>query len=185
MRERLLQILNNKLDDIKQNISSLEELNTKIANENKELDYIEKVLESFGKDEDFDVLSFIKLTKENFDRILGIVNDDVRTLFDAESCNYEGLVYLIEGIKNGVSISLTEEQENAIASLVHGLKEKKEEKKDTVDGLLLAKSRFVIDDIEVLNGEKEKYLSIIEGMDKNTYITVYGKSIRLRKCSTS
>ena len=170
MREKLLQVLNNKLDDIKQNIASLEELNTKLAHEEEELDYIEKMISLFNGEIGFSVLNFIKLDKENFEHILNIVDGSIKALFDVESCNYDGLIYLIEGINNGVSLTLTEEQENAITSLFNGLKDKKEEKRSTIVGLQLLKTRYAIDDIEVLEVEKEKYLSIIDKMSKNSYI---------------
>ena len=48
-------------------------------------------------------------------------------LFNGSACNYDGLVYLINGIKSGVSISLTNEQMNGIEFFIQTLTNKKGE----------------------------------------------------------
>ena len=109
MKEELLRVLNTKLDDINANIDSLKELNEKIENENNDLNYVNDILGLFKEEDKYNVLNFTKLDKENFDKVLGLV-DNLKDMFNTNSCNYDGLIYLINGINNGVSLSLTLEQ---------------------------------------------------------------------------
>lgn len=170
MKEELIKILNAKLANINKNIASLIEINQKIDAENDKLSYATKILSGFKEDNSYNVLNFVKIGKEDFDKIIDIVDDDVKKIFNTGNCNYEGLVYLINGINNGVSLSLTEEQKSSIEYLVRSLIKKQEEYEAVIDGLLLVKDGFAINDVNVLNSEKEEYERIVDKVNNDKYI---------------
>ena len=175
MKEELIRVLNTKLNDINKNINSLMEINNKIDVENEKLSYATRILNGFKDGETYNILNFVKLSKEDFEKVLEIVDNDVEKIFSTNSCNYDGLIYLINGINNGVSLSLTDEQKDGIEYLIRGLSSKEEEYEAVIDGLQLVKSRFPISDLEVLNKEKDNYMSIIDKFDANDYINETGK----------
>ncbi len=175
MKEELIRVLNTKLNDINKNINSLMEINNKIDVENEKLSYATRILNGFKDGETYNILNFVKLSKEDFEKVLKIVDNDVEKIFSTNSCNYDGLIYLINGINNGVSLSLTDEQKDGIEYLIRGLSSKEEEYEAVIDGLQLVKSRFPISDLEVLNKEKDNYMSIIDKFDANDYINETGK----------
>ena len=170
MKEELIRVLNNKLDNVKVNIDSLKELNGKIDDENEKLSYVNSVLDIFKKDNSYNVLNFTELTKENFENVLDIIGGNIKDMFKTSSCNYEGLVYLINGINNGVSLSLTLEQENAINYFLQGVEGKCEEYEATIDGLLLVKDHFNIADIDVLNEKQATYEKVLDKLSKEDYV---------------
>lgn len=170
MREELLKILKIKLDDIKINIESLKDLNGKINEAEKNLSYIEDMVGKFVDGSGYNVLNFNKFSKDEFENVLSIVRSDVRDIFSTNSCNYDGLIYLINGIKNGVSLSLTIEQENAINYFIQNLEEVKRHDMAVVDGLNLVKTRFAISDVDVLEDKKETYDGIIKKINSYKYV---------------
>ena len=177
MREELIRVLNAKLDDINNNIDSLVELNNKIDGENDKLTYTKKILDIFKNGEDYDILKFVELKKDDFEKVLAIVENDAEKIFNTDSCNYDGLVYLIKGINNGVSLTLTEEQKSGIEYLIRGLNEKKEEYEAIIDGLILVKTRFEIDDIDILTNKKNEYSHTINKINANDYVDETDKII--------
>ena len=170
MREELIRVLKAKLGDVNQKIDSLVELNRKIEDEKDKLDYASNVLSEFRDGDEYNILNFDKLTKEDFERILNIVDNDSNKLFDTNECSYEGLIYLIDGIKNGVSLNLTEEQRTGIEYLVRGVAEKEEEYGAIIDGLTLAKLRYGEEDVEALNQEKSTYINIVNDFNDKKYV---------------
>ena len=170
MKEELIRVLNAKLNDINKNINSLMEINGKIDAENEKLSYATRILNGFKDGETYNILNFIKLSKEDFKKVLEIIDNDVEKIFSTNSCNYDGLIYLINGINNGVSLSLTDEQKNGIEYLIRGLSSKEEEYEAVIDGLQLVKARFPISDLDVLNKEKDNYMTIINKFDEKDYI---------------
>ncbi len=170
MREELLRVLNTKLDNINVNIESLMELNGKIDAENEKLSYIDGVLDVFKKDNGYDILNFTNLSKENFDNVVEILGGNIKDMFKTNSCNYDGLVYLINGINNGVSLSLTLEQENAINYFIQGMEGKSEEYEAVIDGLLLVKDHFEISDVELLKERKSNFELILDKLNKDEYV---------------
>ena len=170
MREELLRVLDTKLDNIKVNIESLMELNGKIDDENKKLSYIDSVLNMFKRDNGYDILNFTNLTKENFDNVVEILGGNIKDMFKTNSCNYDGLVYLINGINNGVSLSLTLEQENAINYFIQGMEGKREEYEAVIDGLLLVKDHFEVADVDLLKERKANYENVLDKFNKEEYI---------------
>ena len=170
MREELIRVLNFKLNDIKGDIESLNELNNKINEENDKLTYATSILDLFKDDGSTNVMNFSKLNKEDFEKILTMLNEDVSKIFSTESCNYDGLVYLINGINNGVSLSLTDEQKNGIEYLISSLEEKRKEYNSAVEGYKLVKTRYNISDVALLSDKKEEYEKVLTCLDKNEYI---------------
>ena len=170
MKEELIRVLNTKLDSVKVNIESLVELNKKIDDENEKLSYVNSILDIFRKDNHYDILNFTNLSKENFNNIIEIIGGNIKDMFGTSSCNYDGLIYLINGINNGVSLSLTLEQENAINYFLQGVEGKCEEYEAVVDGLLLVKDHFEISDVAVLNEKRDNYEHILDKMKEEEYV---------------
>ncbi len=170
MKEELIKVLNTKLDSVKVNIESLMKINGKIDAENEKLSYINNILNIFKEDNSYKILNFTKLTKGDFDNLVEILGGNIKDMFKTSSCNYDGLVYLINGINNGVSLSLTLEQENAINYFLQSIEGKCEEYEATVDGLLLVKDHFNISDIDLLNEQQTAYEKVLEKISKNDYV---------------
>lgn len=170
MKEELIRVLNNKLDDINSDIDSLVELNDKISNEEGNLSFVERILEVFGEDKEENINNLVKINKDDFNQSLDVLDSDVKEAFDSDSCNYDGLVYLINGINSGVSLSLTDEQKNAILYLIHKLDEKKEEYNALIDGYKLIKERYAINDVDELKNKKEKYIKVLDDLANQKYV---------------
>ena len=169
MREELIRVLNYKLNDINSDIEALENLNNKIDEEKEKSAFIQKILNIFNEG-DNSLLNFAKIEKDDFERILDLVGEDVRNTFSSDSCNYDGLVYLINGIKSGVSLTLTSEQTHGIEELIRVIKASKKEFDSAVDGYVLVKSRYEINDIGELNEKKDNYLRVIDSFGSDEYI---------------
>ena len=170
MKEELIRVLKAKLDDTNANINSLVELNEKIDAEKEKLDYAKKILGLFKSDDGYNILNFVKLERNDFDKVLKIIANDDEKIFESESCNYDGLIYLINGINNGVSLTLTDEQKNGIEYLIKGLNKKSEEYSSTIEGLGLVKERFAVSNLDVLNGDKARYEKLLSNIDNEKYV---------------
>ena len=170
MKEELIRVLKAKLDDTNANINSLVELNEKIDAEKEKLDYAKKILGLFKSDDGYNILNFVKLERNDFDKVLKIIANDDEKIFESESCNYDGLIYLINGINNGVSLTLTDEQKNGIEYLIQGLNKKSEEYSSTIEGLGLVKERFAVSNLDVLNGDKARYEKLLSNIDNEKYV---------------
>ncbi len=170
MKEELIGVLNNKLKSVNLDIEALTKLNDKIALEQSDLSYVKGILDLFRDGEGYNVLNFVKLSSDDFTKILSITND-LGEMFNTSSCNYDGLIYLINGINNGISLSLTLEQENAINYLIQSVEGVSYNHEGTIDGLLLAKSQFKIDDVNVLNEQRNIYENIIDNLNNDKYVT--------------
>ncbi len=171
MKKELIRVLKKKLDDIKDNINSLNELNGKIKDEEGKLAYATKILEIFKSDHEYEIMNFSKLSKSDFESVLKVVNNDAEKIFSTGSCNYDGLVYLINGINNGVSLTLTDEQKSGIEYLIKGLQDKEEEYKSAIDGFNLVKTRYPISDVSELENKKNDYETVLDKIDDEKYIT--------------
>ncbi len=171
MKEELIKVLNAKLDNVKANIESLMKINGKIDDENEKLSYINGILDIFKEENNYNILNFTKLSKEDFDNLVESLGGNINDMFKTSSCNYDGLVYLINGINNGVSLSLTLEQENAINYFLQSVEGKCEEHEATVDGLLLVKDHFNISDVDVLNEKQATYEKVLDKMSKDDYVS--------------
>ena len=170
MKEELIRVLNAKLDNINSDINSLKELNNKIDEESESLGFVDSIINVFKENNENNPLNFDKIDKDDFSRALDITGDAVKNLFNSSACNYDGLVYLISGIKNGVSISLTNEQMNGIEYLIQSLNDKKSEFDTRIKELENDKTKYEISDINELKTKKEKYEKVIDEINKNEYI---------------
>lgn len=170
MKEELIKVLNNKLDDINGDIDSLVELNEKILKEENDLSYIVGILDLFKENNEDNIMNFTKLARTDFNKVLDILGGDIKEVFSSPSCNYDGLVYLINGINDGVSLTLTDEQKNAILYLIEKLTGKKEEHEAAIEGFNLVKNRYSIKDVDELKSKKEKYLVVLGQLDNKKYV---------------
>lgn len=170
MKEELIRVLNNKLNSINSDIDAIKELNQKIDEENESLDFVNGIINLFNEDGQNNPMNFDKIVKEDFTRVLEIAGDEVKNLFNSGACNYDGLVYLINGIKNGVSITLTNEQLNGIEFLIQKLTEKKDAMSTTINGFEQEKSKYEVSDINELKTKKDKYVEVVDGINKNKYL---------------
>ena len=87
MKEELIRVLNAKLDDINANIDSLSELNKKIDEEQEKLAYVKGILGLFKTEEGYNILNFVKLSREDFDKIVQVVLKD-DTIFNSLTFYY-------------------------------------------------------------------------------------------------
>ena len=170
MKEELIRVLNNKLNSINSDIDSLKELNKKIDEENEQLGFVDSIVNQFNENGENNPLNFDKIVREDFDRVLDITGDEVKKLFSGNACNYDGLVYLISGIKNGVSIALTNEQMNGIEYLIQSLINKKGEITTKVDELNGEKSKYSISDLNELKIIKDKYENVVSDINNGKYV---------------
>ena len=97
--------------------------------------------------------------------------DDVLTKFGTNSCNYDGLIYLINGINSGISLTLTQEQVEAINLFIDKLLEKEKEYQDVILSLNEDKQKLEVKDLDVLSDLENKYSLIIENVDDKKYVT--------------
>ena len=170
MKEELIRVLNNKLDNINSDIDSLNDLNNKIDEENERLDFVSRILDLFNENGNNDPMNFDKVSKEDFERAIEMTGEEVGRLFNGDICNYDGLVYLISGIRNGISITLTNEQVNSIEFFIQSLIEKKKELETTISGYKEEVSKYEISVVSELETKKEKYISVREDIENNDYI---------------
>jgi len=171
MKEELLKVLETKLDSINKNIESLDLINTRLNGEEENLNYVQQILGYFKNEEDgYDINKFSLLDRENFDRCLELVPDSTKGKFQTNSCNYDGLVYLINGINNGIALTLTDEQQQAIELMLNGLSDKKIDYQARIDGIKLARDRLEVSDPNALELSKEKYQSLVNNLNNNDYI---------------
>jgi len=171
MKDELLKILEIKLKYLTDNIEALNRMNANLERENKGLEYIRYVLELFETGEgDYSVYNFSKLDRENFEKLIVELPQDVEAKFETENCNYEGLIYLIDGINSGISLKLTDEQSNAINYMVDAIVNRQMDYLARIDGILLAKSNLDINDLDELTSIKDRYTSIVEKINTNDYV---------------
>lgn len=170
MKEELIRVLNNKLNNINSDIDALKKLNNKIDEQNEELSFVDELVNAFNDNGEKNPMNFDRINKEDFSRALEIAGDEVKNLFNSGACNYDGLIYLISGIKNGVSIALTNEQMNGIEYFIQALTNKKGEIDSKIEEFNQEKNKYEISDVNELKTKKDKYEDIIDGFNKKEYI---------------
>lgn len=170
MKEELIRVLNNKLDNINSDIVSLNDLNSKINEKNEQLEFVNHVLGLFDENGNNEPMNFDKVSNEEFQRVLEMTGEEVEKLFNGDICNYDGLVYLISGIRSGISITLTNEQVNSIEFFIQSLIDKKKELENTIDGYKEEVSKYEISVVSELEAKKDMYISIKEDIENNEYI---------------
>ena len=168
MQDKILKILNIKMDAIKRNIDNLNYLNGELDNNNKDLEYIEKMISSLKED---DILSFDNISKEDFEKILSMIDPSVSETFKDKTCNYQGIMYIIQGIRQGISLELTTAQHDAILAFLVGMKDKSFVLQDTIENLQESKERLPETDLTVLTNDLETYQKITSKFEKNVYLT--------------
>ena len=125
MKEDLIKVLNFKLKSITNDIDALNDIHAKMDDENAELKFVQNAINNFkGKERGFDIYNFVSIDRETFNKLLMELDDSVLKVFGTNSCNYDGLIYLIKGINDGISLSLTQEQIDAINLFIDKLLEK-------------------------------------------------------------
>lgn len=179
MKDDLIKILNFKLKHITENIEELQELNAKIDEENARLMYIQKAIENFkGEDKGFDIYKFSNIDRETFNKLLMELSDEVLTKFGTNTCNYDGLIYLINGINNGISLNLTKEQTEAINLFIDKLLEKEKEYQDSILTLNENKQSLEITDLDTLRNMENQYSVIIDNIEDKRYVTEIDEVLR-------
>ena len=171
MKEELIRVLNNKLNEINSDITSLNSLNGKIDKEKEQLSFINRILNLFDNDGKFDPMNFDKVDKDDFLKVVDMTGEEVGKLFSGDGCNYDGLVYLISGIRNGISISLTNEQTNSIEFFIQALTNKKNDTEATIDGYGEVVSKYETSNVSELEEKRDRYIKIKEDVDKDEYVT--------------
>ena len=172
MNEELLKVLNVKLESVNNNIDALNNINGMLDREYENLDYVEKILGIFddGRNQ-YDIIKFSGLKREDFDKVMTLMPSDVSSKFSTTSCNYDGLIYLIDGINNGISLALTEEQEDAIKYMLNGVNDKKMEYIAKIEGIKLAKGDLEETNMDVLEEKQDIYYKIVDELDNNKYVS--------------
>lgn len=171
MRDELLKVLEIKLKYLNDNIEALNRMNNNLDVENEHLNYIREVLSLFEDEENkYNINNFYKLDRDNFNKIMQELDDDVIAKFGTESCNYDGLIYLINGINNGISLTLTNEQVSAVEYMIDNIVNRQMYYLARIDGILLAKSRLDIEDIDELTSIRDRYNRIVEKLENDEYV---------------
>lgn len=170
MKEELIRVLNNRLDSINSDITSLNELNSRITEESEILEFVNSVLDSFKENDTNEPMNIDRVSKDDFNRALEIVGEEVAKLFNGDICNYDGLVYLISGIRSGIAITLTNEQVNSIEFLIQSLTDKKSEIENIISGYQDEVNKYEISDVGTLENKRDNYLSLKDNVDRNEYI---------------
>ena len=171
MKDDLIRILNLKLKQIKENILELNRLNNEIKEETDNLEYIQQAISNFkSEDHGFDIYKFSNIDHVTFNDLLMNLSDEVLTKFGTNSCNYEGLIYLINGINNGISLTLTQEQVDAINLFIDKLLEKEQDYQNVINDLNNCKQKLEFKDLDELMNLDNKYSLIIENIEDKKYV---------------
>ncbi|MBR3661039.1 MAG: hypothetical protein IKN63_03945 [Bacilli bacterium] len=168
MEDKILKILKIKIDAINRNIDNLNYLNGELERNNADLEYID---EKIGLFKDNDILNFDNISKDEFDKILLMINTNVSDIFKDKTCNYDGIIYIIEGIRKSISLELTEDQNKAIMAFILGMKEKKVNLLETINSLSESKNRLPETDLTVLTNNLDLYNDIVSKFENKLYLT--------------
>lgn len=168
MQDKLIKLLEIKIEAINKNIDNLNYLNEELDKNSQNLDYLGLNISKF---ENEDVLNFDQIEVEDFDKILSMVDSSVSEIFQDKTCNYQGIMYIINGIRQGISLELTIDQKNAILAFVNGMKEKELVLEDTIANLNESKERLPEDNLDILESDLKNYQDILEKFKNNSYLT--------------
>ena len=167
MQDRLIKILTVKIEAINKNIDNLNYLNGELLKNNNDLDYINDKISIFKTK---DILNFDKIEKEDFEKILLMVDPSIKEIFSDKTCNYQGIMYIIKGIREGISLELTANQEEAILKFIESLNRKSEELNETIQNLEESKERLPEVNLNVLEESLENYQRIVNKLRENEYL---------------
>ena len=168
MQDKLQKILNIKVDAINKNIDNLNYLNGELDKNNENLEYIKDKISLFKNNE---ILNFDQISKEDFEKVLLMIDPNISDIFRSKTCSYEGIIYIIEGIRKSISLELTEEQNKAILSFIEGMRMKSLNLQDVIANLTESKSKLPETDLDVLSNTLENYENIISKSENNLYLT--------------
>ena len=168
MEDKLLKILKIKIDAINRNIDNLNYLNGELERNDKDLNYIEDKLSLF---DDGNILNFDNISKDDFEKILLMVNSGISDIFKDKTCNYDGIIYIIEGIRKSISLELTSDQTNAITKFIAGMQAKRENLLENINNLNESKNRLPETDLSILNNDLDKYNNIVSKFENKLYLT--------------
>ena len=168
MQEKLLKILKIKIEAINQNIDNLNFLNGELEKNNEDLEYIKDKITIFN---DNNVLDFDNINNEDFNKILSMVDPSVAEIFKDKTCNYQGIIYIIQGIRQSISLELTDIQTKAIYAFIEGLKSKELNLQEVINNLEESKKRLPETDLTVLTSNLENYQNMISKSENNLYLT--------------
>lgn len=168
MQDKLQKILNIKIEAIETNIDNLNYLNNELDKNNSDLDYINSKIALFN---DGDILEFDSILIDDFNKIISMINPIVKETFDNKACNYQGIMYIIKGIRDGISLELTSLQEDAIKLFIKEMNAKSDELKETISNLLDSKEKLPETNLDVLEASLKDYEEIISKLTSNSYLT--------------
>ena len=174
MQDKLLNILKIRIDAINRNIDNLNYLNAELEKNTKDLNYIEEKIAIFKGGE---ILNFADLPREEFEKVLTMISPNVSDIFSDKTCNYQGIMYIIEGIKQGISLELTTEQENAIKTFIGEMINKKSSLEDVIANLNESKNKLPEVNMTNLTNSLKDYQTIISKIDDNLYVTEIGEIV--------
>ena len=167
MQDRLIKILTVKIEAINKNIDNLNYLNGELLKNNNDLNYINDKISIFKTK---DILNFDKIEKEDFEKILLMVDPSIKEIFSDKTCNYQGIMYIIKGIREGISLELTANQEEAILKFIESLNVKSEELNETIQNLEESKERLPEVNLNILEESLENYQRIVNKLRENEYL---------------
>lgn len=167
MQDRLIKILTVKIEAINKNIDNLNYLNGELLKNNNDLDYINDKISIFKTK---DILNFDKIEKEDFEKILLMVDPSIKDIFADKTCNYQGIMYIIKGIREGISLELTANQEEAILKFIESLNVKSEELNEIIQNLEESRERLPEVNLNVLEESLENYQRIVNKLRENEYL---------------
>ena len=168
MQDKLFKILKIKIEAINRNIDNLNYLNGELEKNNDNLEYMEGMISLF---KDNDVLNFDKINKEDFEKILLMVDSRVADIFKDKTCNYDGIIYIIEGIRQSISLELTSIQSNAILAFIEGMRAASLNFREIITNLSESKKRLPETDLSILSNNLENYQNIVSKIENNLYLT--------------
>ena len=168
MRDKLLKILKTRIDAINRNIDNLNYLNSELEKNASDLNYIQDKIDIFAAN---NILNFDSLSLDDFEKVLSMIDPSVAEVFQDKTCNYQGIMYIIQGIRQGISLELTDEQANAIRMLIQEMINKKASLEDVIANLNESKSRLSETEMSILTSNLKKFQTIISKIEQNLYIT--------------
>jgi len=168
MEDKLLKILKIKIDAINQNIDNLNYLNGELENKNNDLAYINSMIGLF---KDNDILNFDQINSDDFNKILSMIDLKVAEIFKDKTCNYDGIIYIIQGIRQSISLQLTDNQMNAIYSFIQGMKNTAISLNETINNLEESKAKLPQTDLVILSNNLANYENIVSKFENGLYLT--------------
>lgn len=168
MKDKIIKILKIKIDAINRNIDNLNYLNGELDKNNEDLNYIKDKINLF---QDNEILDFDKIEKNDFEKLLSMLDEDITVIFNSTACNYDGILYIIKGIRQGINLVLTNEQKESILSFKNALSEKEKIFVSIIEDLNESKDRLPEDNLDILKEELNNYLEIISNLENDIYLT--------------